>query len=116
VTVRSLITKFGRNLVIQTKGSGTVDSSGSLVESWSTEAGATGFVQVRSVSDGVVGGAERSTRTATIYFNGKPTINVQDRIRYDSTTWEVQSVRVPQERRTSDSLCFTIVEAVEVFG
>ena len=116
MTVRSLITKFGKNLTIQTKSSGTVDSSGSYIESWGTSTGATGFVQVKSVSDGVVGGSERSTRSATIYFNGKPTITVKDRVSYDSTTWEVQSVRVPQERLSSDALCFTIVEVLEVFG
>jgi len=116
MTVRSLISKHGKTLVIQTKSAGTVDSSGGRVESWGTSSGATGFVQVRSVSDDLAGGAERSTRRATIYFNGKPTISVSDRIAYDSTTWEVSSVRVPQERTTSDSLCFTIVEAAEVFG
>lgn len=116
MTVRSLISKHGKTLVIQTKTAGTVDSSGGRVESWATSTGATGFVQVRSVGDEVAGGAERSTRRATIYFNGKPSISVSDRIAYDSTTWEVSSVRVPQERSTSDALCFTIVEAVEVFG
>lgn len=116
MTVRSLISKHGKTLTIETKTSGTVDSSGSRVESWATSTGATGFVQVRSVGDEVAGGAERSTRRATIYFNGKPTITVKDRIVYDSTTWEISSVRIPQERTTSDALCFTIVEAVEVFG
>ena len=116
MTVRSLITKFGKTLTILSKSTGTVDSSGGRVESWGTSTGATGFVQVRSVSGEVAGGAERSARAATIYFNGKPSISVKDRVSYDSTTWEVSTVRVPQERTTSDALCFTIVEAVEVFG
>ena len=116
MTVRSLITKFGKTLTILSKSTGTIDSSGGRVESWATATGATGFVQVRSVTDDLAGGAERSTRRATIYFKGKPTIAVSDRISYDSTTWEVSSVRVPQERTTADALCFTIVEAVEVFG
>jgi head-tail adaptor len=116
VTVRSLITKFGKTVAILTKSSGSLDSSGGRVESWGTSTNETGFVQVRSVTDEIAGGAERSTRRATIYFNGTPTITVADRISYDSTTWEVSTVRVPQERTTSDALCFTIVEAVEVFG
>ncbi len=116
MTVRSLIAKHGKTLTIQSKTAGTIDSSGGRVESWGTSNGATGFVQVRSNSDDVAGGSERSTRRATIYFNGKPTIGVADRISYDSTTWEVASVRVPQERTASDALCFTVVEAVEVFG
>lgn len=116
MTIRSLITKFGKTLTILSKSTGTIDSSGGRVESWGTSTGATGFVQVRSVTDEVAGGAERSTRAATIYFNGKPSISVKDRVSYDSTTWEVSTVRVPQERTTSDALCFTIVEAVEVFG
>ena len=116
MTVRSLITRYGKTLTIQTKATGSVDSSGGRVESWSTSTGATGFVQVRSNSDDVAGGAERATRRATIYFNGQPSITVKDRIAYDSTTWEVSSVRIPQERTTSDALCFTVVEVVEVFG
>jgi head-tail adaptor len=116
MTVRSMISKHGKTLTIQTKSAGTLDSSGGRIESWGTSTGATGFVQVRSVSDDLAGGAERSIRRATIYFNGKPSISVSDRIAYDSTTWEVSSVRVPQERSVSDSLCFTIIEAAEVFG
>ena len=116
MTIRSLITKFGKTMTILTKSTGTVDSSGSIVESWGTSTGATGFFQVNSTSDAVTGGAERSTRSATVYFDGKPSITVKDRITYDSTTWEVQSIRIPQERLSSDSLCFTIVNVVEVFG
>ena len=116
MTVRSLITKFGKTLTILSKSTGTLDFSGGRVESWGTSTGATGFVQVRSVTDDIAGGAERSTRRATIYFRGKPNITVADRISYDGTTWEISSVRVPQERTNSDALCFTIVEAAEVFG
>lgn len=116
MTIRSLVAKFGRTVVIQRKATDTLDSSGGRVESWSTEEGATGFIQVRANSDAIGGGAERANRSATIYFNGKPSISVSDRISYDSTTWEVSSIRIPQERKTSDSLCMTIVEAIEVFG
>jgi len=116
MTVQSLISKFGKSLVIKPKATGSIDASGGSVESFGTTSSVNAFVQVRSVSDDVSGGAERSTRRATIYFDGKPTITVKDRILYDSTTWEISSVRIPQERTTSDALCFTIVEAVEVFG
>ncbi len=116
MTIRSLVNKFGKQLVIQRKATDSLDSSGGRVETWTTETGALGFVQVRSNNDGLGGGSERSNRIATIYFNGKPSIEVQDRISYDSTTWEVSSVRTPQERNESDSLCLTIVEAAEVFG
>jgi len=38
------------------------------------------------------------------------------RISYGSTIYEISSVRVPDERPLSDALCYTIVEAAEVFG
>lgn len=116
MSIASLVSRFGKTLSILTKATDSVDLSGGRVETWSTATTAHGFVQVRSNSDAVAGGAERSTRVATIYFDGTPTIAVRDRISYGSTTWEISSVRTPDERSAPDHLCYTIVEATEVFG
>jgi len=117
MTVASMISRHGVVVTIQRKSADTLDSSGGRVESWSTDIETLyGLVQVRGNSDAVAGGSERSTRQATIYFDGKPSIAVSDRIAYGTITYEVRSVRVPDERPLSDALCYTIVEAEEVFG
>jgi len=117
MTVASMISRHGVVVTIQRKSADTLDSSGGRVESWSTDTETLyGLVQVRGNSDAVAGGSERSTRQATIYFDGKPSIAVSDRIAYGTITYEVRSVRVPDERPLSDALCYTIVEAEEVFG
>jgi len=116
MTVASLVSRFGQTVSIRRKATDTLDSSGGRVEAWSTVEAITGYVQVRANSDAVAGGAERSTQVATIYFEGRPTVRVRDRITYGSVTFEISSVRVPDERPISDALCYTIVEATEVFG
>jgi len=116
MTISSLVDRFGVSVSILRKATDTKDSSGGRVETWARSSTLTGFLQVRANADTVAGGAERSTQTATIYFQGKPTIRVRDRLSYGSTIYEVSSVRVPDERPLSDALCYTIVEATEVFG
>ena len=117
MTISAMISRHGVVVTIQRKSTDTLDSSGGRVESWSTDTETLyGFVQVRGNSDAVAGGSERSTKAATIYFDGRPTIAVSDRVVHGTTTYEVASVRVPDERPISDALCYTIVEATEVFG
>jgi head-tail adaptor len=116
VTIASLVAQHGKSVSVVTKATDSIDSAGGRVEAWSTATVLTGFVQVRANSDAVTGGAERPARLATIYFEGRPTVAVADRISYDSTTWAIRSVRVPDEREASDALGYTIVEASEVFG
>ena len=116
MTVASMISKHGRTVQIQTKQSGSTDSSGGAIESWGSVASATAFVQVRSGTDAVEGGDERIAPTATFYFEGLATITTKDRIGYDSKVWSVSSVRVPGEREAGDALAYTIAEATEVFG
>jgi len=116
MTISSLVDRHGVTVSILSKATDTLDSSAGRIETWSTSSVLTGFVQVRANTDTVAGGAERSTQTATIYFPGRPTIRVCDRIAYGSTTYEISSVRIPDERPISDALCYTIVEATEVFG
>jgi len=116
MTISSLVDRHGVTVSILAKATDTLDSSGGRVETWATSSVLTGFLQVRANADTVAGGAERSTQTATIYFPGRPIIRVRDRISYGSTIYEISSVRVPDERPLSDALCYTIVEAAEVFG
>ena len=116
MTISSLVSRYGKTVSIRRKSTDTIDTVGGRVESWGTVQTITGYVQVRSNSDTVAGGSERSTQVATIYFPGRPAVIVKDRIVYGSTTFEISSVRVPDERPASDALCHTIVEATEVFG
>ncbi len=117
MSVASLIDRHGRTVTIERKDTDTIDAAGGRVEAWGTTATTqTAMIQVRSNSDAIAGGAERPARLATIYFDGKPALHVSDRVAYDSSTWSVRSFRILDERSTSDALCYTIVEAVEVFG
>ena len=111
-----MISQHGQSVIIQSKQAGSVDSSGGSIESWSGVSATTAFVQVRSGTQIVEGGAERIAPTATIYLEGTPTVTTKDRISYDSKVWSISSVRVPGERESGDALAYTIVEATEVFG
>ncbi len=117
MSVASMIDRHGRTVSIERKDADTVDAAGGRVEAWGTTTTTlTALLQVRANTDAVAGGAERPARTATVYFEGKPALHVSDRLSYDSTTWAIRSVRVPDERSTSSGMCYTIVDAVEVFG
>jgi len=116
VSIASMIANHGQTISIQTKGSGSTDSSGGIIEAWSSATNSTAFVQVRAGGEAIEGGGERYAPTATIYIEGVSSIGIKDRIAYDSRTWSVSSVRTPDERSTGDSLAYTIVEATEVFG
>ena len=112
-----MIDRHGRTVSIQRKDADTVDATGGRIEAWgTTKTALTAMLQVRSNTDAIAGGSERPARLATVYFEGKPALHVSDRLSYDSTTWSIRSVRIPDERSTFDGLCYTIVEAVEVFG
>lgn len=115
MTVTSMINRWSIPVTVLYKSPESVDVTGSLVESNIGDL-TTAFVQVRGNSDGVTGGAERSTRTATVYFKSKKNVRVRDRLTFSSGTFEVTSVRTPDERASNDPLCYTIVDVTEVFG
>ena len=113
MSISSLVRRFGRSLTIQKKGSGSTDAIGGSIESFS-DSSATGFVQINGGTDPVVAGRENRQRTATVYFPGAEDIEFKDRISYDSATFEVTSVRQPDERQSRDGMQYTIVEMEEV--
>ena len=115
MTVSSMIARWSIPVTVQTKSSDSLDATGSRVETYAAEI-TTAFVQIRGNSDGVAGAAERSTRVAVVYFPGRKVVAVRDRLGIAGGTFEITSVRVPDERATIDPLCYTIVDAVEVFG
>ena len=113
MSIASLVRRFGQSLTIQKKSSGAADAIGGTIESFASTT-ATGFVQIKSGSDPVVAGREIRQRSATVYFPGAEDIEFDDRITYDSATFEVRSVRQPDERQSRDGLQYTIVEMEEV--
>tara|TARA_R100001086_G_scaffold169725_5_gene92511 strand:+ start:943 stop:1287 length:345 start_codon:yes stop_codon:yes gene_type:complete len=113
MSIATLVRRYGRDLTIKKKGSGSTDAIGGTVESFSSTS-AVGFVQIGTGSDPVVAGREIRSRTATVYFPGEQDIEFKDRIEYDSATFEVSSVRQPDERQSRDGMQYTIVEMEEV--
>jgi len=116
MSIGSMIRRHGVGVIIKTKASEGTDSSGSITEVFSGSTTVKAFVDVQSSSDDVVGGAERSTRVARIYFEGSPTITIKDRVEYASQLWEVTSVITPAQKAAPDHLAMTVVEAEEVFN
>jgi head-tail adaptor len=116
VTVRSMIETNGVTVTIATKSADTVDATGGRIESWSSVSSVTGALQVKSGSDGVQSGSERRQRSATLYLLPDVSITFKDRVTYSGATFEVTSVRTPDERSLSDALAYQIVELIEVFG
>ena len=100
MSIATLVRRYGRDLTIKKKGSGSTDAIGGTVESFSSTS-AVGFVQIGTGSDPVVAGREIRSRTATVYFPGEQDI-------------EVSSVRQPDERQSRDGMQYTIVEMEEV--
>jgi head-tail adaptor len=116
MSVSSLADRHGVTVEIQKKQTDTLDNSGGRVETWGSPTFLVALFQVRSGTEAILGGGERSASIATVYFPGRPTVGIGDRIAYDAKSWEISSVRVPDERPATDSLCYTIVEVVEVNG
>mgnify|MGYP003143397257 CR=1 FL=1 len=109
MSIVSLIRRFGRPLTVKRKQSGTTDDMGGPIEAF-TDAVLTGYIKVKSGSDPVVAGREIRQRSVTVYFEGEADIEFEDRVVYDSSTFEVRSVRQPDERMSRDALQYTIVE------
>ena len=113
MTVASLIRRFGGTVTIKQKGSGTTDAIGGKIDS-ATGLVTTGFVQILSGTDPVVGGREIGQRTGTLYLKGKVDIDFADRVVFDGATFEVRAVRQPDNRRTGDAMLYTIADVEEV--
>ena len=116
MSIASLLRRNGVAVTVKTKATAGVDSSGSITEAWTGGSTTyTAFFDVESSSDDVTGGAERSQRSAKVYFEGTPTVAIKDRLLYDSIEWEITSIINPGQFGVSRQMSFTVVEATEVF-
>ena len=96
MSIASILRKNGVSVTVRTKAASGVDSSGSMTEAWTGGSNTyTAFLDVTSSTDDIAGGAERSQRSATVYFEGTPAIAIKDRFLYDSIEWEITSVINP---------------------
>jgi len=117
MSVDSLIRKHGVLVATSTKNAGSLDAIGGQVESYTTALQTEkAFVQVSGGSDPTTGGRETRQRNARFYFDGIKSLDIEDRIVYAGSTWEIRSVTTPGEKPTTSALCHTIVEAEEVLG
>jgi SPP1 family predicted phage head-tail adaptor len=116
MSVQALVDKYGVLASIRRKNAAGTDAVGGMTESWAFAVDTKVMFQIRNGSEGMSAGAERDASQATIYIPGSSAVEVQDRIFYSGTFWEITSVRVPDERPSTDALCYTIVEARRVFS
>jgi len=110
-----MIDRYGQ--VVQ-RGTKTVaaDAVGGMIETWTFGDATKALVQIESTSDSVVGGRENTAKSATFFFKAGTEMTVNDRVQYNSSTFEVRSVRTPHERPRQDSLSYVNVQADQVLS
>ena len=116
MSVASLISKFGKSVTVKSR-TVSADAVGSPIETWSTVVGVyTAMFQISGGSDSRVAGREGRQRIATVYLvdDQDAKVDIEDRIDYSDTEWEIRAVRVPDEREATDQLCYTILDVEEV--
>tara|TARA_R100000084_G_C4559074_1_gene103683 strand:+ start:109 stop:456 length:348 start_codon:yes stop_codon:yes gene_type:complete len=115
MSIATLIDKYGVSVSHGTRSLGT-DAVGGQIETWSYALGETALVQMEGGSDGVIGGRENRSRSATFFFAAGKSISIEDRIRYNGQDFEVRSIKTPHERPTTDALSYVIVKADQVLS
>ena len=105
MSVDSLIAQYGIAMV-QTRPTTSADTTGSIVNTYSTTAGTTLtiYLQQGGGSETDMMGAQRNTLTAVGYLPVGTPIAPQDRLFVGTVYWDVQEVRTPDERSTGDGV------------
>ena len=116
MSVSTMIRDNGISVTVSTRSATSVDAVGSRTDTYGTNTVVTGFVQISSATQQVEAGAQRVAATAVIYFEPSVTITQNDRVIFDSRTFDVVSVRTPDQKTSDHHLAYQIVDAVEVFG
>lgn len=111
--VLSLIQRRGGSGTIQ-RPTTTTDVGGSFVRTWANSlAGINVFLQIRAGSEAVRYGRENTRRFGTAYVAGGLDIVTGDRLTFGGLTYDIQSVRTPDERAAGDRLAYMILEVQE---
>ena len=91
-----------------------LDSSRFPTDSWATHlSGINAAVQIRSGAEAVRYGRENNRRFGTVYLPPGYDITEADRIVYNGRTFDIQSVRTPDDRRNGDPLAYMVLEIQE---
>lgn len=114
MSVSSMIRNNAVTVSIMTRSTG-VDAVGSRTDTYNATV-TSALVQVTDGSQAIEGGGERQAAKATFYFEAGASITIADRVRVGSRDFNVTSVRVPDEKPTTDPLSYVIVDATEAFG
>jgi len=115
MSIASMIDRYGRVVLRGTKTVAS-DAVGGSIETWTYSGATKALVQIESTSDGVIGGRENVSKSATFFFKSGTEINLKDRIQYDSDEFEVRSVRTPHERPRGDAISYINVQADQVLS
>jgi len=90
------------------------DDGGMGVKTWAGHLqGLQCVLQIRSGSEAVRYGRENNRNFGTAYLHGQIDVAATDRLIYGGKTYDIQSVRVPDERPEGDTLTYTILEVEE---
>ena len=108
MSVDSLIGQYGISMV-QTRPTTSADTTGSIVNTYSTTAGTTltVYLQQGGGNETDMMGAQRNTLSAVGYVAVGSAIQPQDRLYVGTVYWDIQEVRTPDERSTADGVAHT---------
>lgn len=100
-----------------TRPTTTQDAGGSMIQTYASSiASLTAFVQRSTPSETVVNGALRMVTATTAYVFSGQDILARDRFTVGGSTWEILSVRTPDERTSVQSLAYTVLTLQLVTG
>lgn len=118
--VAQLISRLSERQVDSTvdiqRNTTAVDAAGSVTDSWGRHLNnIPAVVQIRSGAEAVRYGRENNRAFGTVYVQAGLDITGADRLRFGSPvrTFDIQSVRTPDERLSTDSLAYMILEIEE---
>lgn len=107
MSVDTLISQYGVSAAIR-RPTATVDATGSVVNAYTTTvANTTIYLQQTGGSEAGLLGAPRNTLNATGYIGVGLGVQPQDRVFIGTVYWDIQEVRTPDERASSNGVAHT---------
>lgn len=90
------------------------DAGGSVVSTFADHLPAIqAAVQIRSGAEAVRYGRESNRRFGTVYVQAGQDITSSDRLTFNGLTFDIQSVRTPDDRISTDLLAYMVLEVQE---
>ena len=113
MSVAALIRTRGVAVTLHAVTQATVDAGGGVITTSATGVAATAFIQPKSGAESVRYGRENNRDFFIMYFDPGVTITAGSRVVYGTRTFDVQAVRRPDERTSSQTLAYITAECEE---